>query len=103
MYIQYKTEGWGVNHRAQMQSDNIKRTSTLPRGAVTMITKWKWPTLLLQWLSEKVGERKGRQTDSGKMKEGGGNRETRYSIVGGRLGIFDCEAETELHIIIQAS
>lgn len=62
-----------------------------------MITKWKWPTLLLQWLSEKVGERKGRQTDSGKMKEGGGNR------VGGRLGIFDCEAETELHIIIQAS
>lgn len=71
MYIRYKTEGWGVNHRAQMQSDNIKRTSTLPRGAVTMITKWKWPTLLLQWLSEKVGERKGRQTDRQRENEGG--------------------------------
>lgn len=52
---------------------------------------------------EREGGRKERETDSGKMKEGGGNRETRYSIVGGRLGIFDCEAETELHIIIQAS
>lgn len=40
---------------------------------------------------EREGGRKERETDR--------QRETRYSIVGGRLGIFDCEAETELHII----